>query len=204
MVGVHRPRGSGSRSDMDSMASGAPRRGLDRRSDNDSMAGGPPPRGSGSPSDMDSMAGGPPRRGLGGRTDDDSSESFDEIDHGAGNLAPDPHQTGKQADTSMSLDPKRDRYLIILQNDATPYACGPTNLDVHWVKPGIERYTIGVGKPEYCSSVIEGIGLGRQPVTKWTVPDVAEARQLLAAASVESRTLVLQAMQKTVEELLSY
>ena len=91
----------------------------------------------------------------------------------------------------MSLGPKRNRYLIILQNDAIPYACGPTNLDVHWVKPEIERYTIGVGKPEYCFSVIEGVGLGRQSVTKWTVPDVAEARQLLAAANVEVRTLVV-------------
>ena len=103
----------------------------------------------------------------------------------------------------MSLDPKRDRYLIILQNGAIPYVWGPTNLYVHWIKPGMDRYTIGVGKPEYCFSVVEGVGLGRQAVTNWTVPDVAEARQLLAAADVESRTLAVQAMQHTAGELLT-
>ena len=104
----------------------------------------------------------------------------------------------------MSLDPKRNRYLISLQNDAIPYACGPTNLDVHGIKPAMDRHTIGGGKPEYCFSVIEGVGLGRQPVTNWTVPDVAEARQLLAAADVEPRTLAVQAMQTTAGELLTH
>ena len=58
-------------------------------------------------------------------------------------------------------------------------------------------------KAEYCFSVIEEVGRDEQPVTKRTVPDVAEARQRLAAADVQSRTLAVQAMQKTAEELLT-
>ena len=108
------------------------------------------------------LVGGPPRGGWGLQIDVDLSGSFYESDHGSDYLATDPDETGKRADTSMSLDPKRDRYLIILQNDAIPYVWGPTNLDVHWIKPGMERYTVGVGKPEYCSSAMEGVGLGAQ------------------------------------------
>ena len=68
----------------------------------------------------------------------------------------------------------------------------------------MERYTSGMGKPEYCFSVIEGVGFGPDDsVTRWTVPDVAEARQLLAVADVQSRTLVAQATQKTAAELLT-
>ena len=60
-----------------------------------------------------------------------------------------------------------------------------------------------MGKAEYCFSVIEEVGVGGEPVTNWTVPDVAEARHQLAAADVQCRTQAVQEMQKRAEELLT-
>ena len=51
--------------------------------------------------------------------------------------------------------------------------------------------------------MLEEVGRGQQPVTKRTVPDVAEARQRLAEADVQSRTLAVKRMQQTAEELLT-
>ena len=68
---------------------------------------------------------------------------------------------------------------------------------------GVERYTLGLGKAEYCFSVIEEVGVGGEPVANWTVPDVAEARHQLATADVQCRTRAAQEMQKRAEELLT-
>ena len=74
----------------------------------------------------------------------------------------------------MSLDRQRDRYLIISQKNDVPYVGDPMNLDVDWLKPGMDKYTIVGEKPEYCFSVIEADGLCDQPVLV-----VAEARREL-------------------------
>ena len=96
--------------------------------------------GGGDGKDKDSKDGGPPLGSLGGQIDVDVSASFDARAFGSDYQASDPGETGNRADTSMSLDPKRDRYPIILQDDAIRYVWGPTNLDVHRVKPGMDRW----------------------------------------------------------------
>ncbi len=65
-------------------------------------------------------------------------------------------------------------------------------------------FTFGLGhKPEYCFSVIDGVGLGQKPVTPWIVPDVEDARKRLARANVQWRTQALMALQRRAQEVLS-
>ena len=47
----------------------------------------------------------------------------------------------------MWLDRQRDRYLIIFQKNVVPYVGVPMNIDVDWLKPGMENYTIVWEKP---------------------------------------------------------
>ena len=75
------------------------------------------------------------------------------------------------------------------------------NVDVDWLKPDMENYTIVGGKPEYCFSVIDGVGLGQKPEAPRTVAEVEDARKQLAAASVQARMLALLAMQERAEEI---
>ena len=72
------------------------------------------------------------------------------------------------------------------------------NLDVDWLKPDMEKYTIVGEKPEYCFSVIEADGLGDQ-----VVPAVAEARRELLLADVRCRARATQAMQRIAAEVLT-
>ena len=99
--------------------------------DNDSMAGRPPR----SQSDMDSMAGRPPGRGVRRRIKVELSDSTDDSD--TGQLAT-YHTAGNRADTSNSLEPHKDRYLIIFQKNVVPYVVGPINLNVDWFNPDME------------------------------------------------------------------
>ena len=52
----------------------------------------------------------------------------------------------------MSLDRKRDRYLIIFQKNVAPFVGGPMNLDVGWLKPGMDKYTIAGKSPNTASA----------------------------------------------------
>ena len=157
-AGGPHPRGSDSLSNMSSMAGGEPRRGIwrstwsdddsmasrshlhssDSRTHIDSMAGGAPTRRVDNWSDNESMAGGAPCRVVRGQINVDLSESTGDSDHGW--FATDPG-AGLREDSPMSLDRQRDRYLIICQKNVAPYVGGPMNLDVDWLKPGMEKYT---------------------------------------------------------------
>ena len=72
------------------------------------------------------------------------------------------------------------------------------NVDVDWLKPGMDKYTIVGEKPEYCFSVIEADGVGDQ-----VVPAVAEARRELLLADVQCWARALQAMQRIAAEVLT-
>ena len=85
-----------------------------------------------------SVACGGPRRGVGGHIKADLLESTDDSDSGWPVTDP---GAGLRKDASMSLDRQRDRYLIIFQNNVVPYVGGPMNLDVDWLKPGMEKST---------------------------------------------------------------
>ena len=109
----------------------------------------PPPHGSRSRSDMDSsVACGAPRRGVGGHIKADLLESTDDSDSGW--LGKDP-AAGLRKDASLSLDRQKDRYLIILQNNVVPFVGGAMNLDVDWLKPDMDKYTI-VGESRHTAS----------------------------------------------------
>ena len=95
------------------------------------------------------MAGGAPCRVVRGQINVDLSESTGDSDHGW--LATDPG-AGLREDSPMWLDRQRDRYLIISQKNVVPYVGVPMNLDVDWLKPGMEKYTIVGGNPNTAST----------------------------------------------------
>ena len=169
MAGGPHPRGSDSLSSMSSMAGGEPRRGIwrstwsdddsmvgrshlrgsDSRSRIESMAGGAPTRRVANWSDNESMAGGAPCRVVRGQINVDLSESTGDSDHGW--LATDPG-AGLREDSPMWLDRQRDRYLIIFQKKVAPYVVGPMNLDVDWLKPGMENTRLSGASPDTASA----------------------------------------------------
>ena len=101
-------------------------------------------------SDMDSsVARGAPRRGVGGQINADLLESTDDSDSGW--LGKDP-AAGLRKDASLSLDRQRDRYLIIFQNNVVPYVGGPMNLDVDWLKAGMESTRLSGKSPNTASA----------------------------------------------------
>ena len=105
----------------------------------------------------------------------------------------------------MWLDPSRERSIIICPpNDAMPYVKGPTSLQGEWYRPEMERFTFGLEqKPEYCFSIIDGVGIRRKIVTTRFEPDVEHARQRFAAASPPHRAQALLALQERAKEVLN-